>query len=434
MKRLLAATAAALLLGVPVPAKAAPVEKLLNGSARSDLSGWSAAAQSGSLSLRRVTALTGAPAKTAVEVRSPGGSGSWAYALSTLTAPAFEVGRTYRMTAYLRDLGGAGRTYGMLLANGSWQNRPAKVSEYVSPATAGWQRITRTFLATATGAADTSLYFALPTSGPFAVQITNASVQPVTAYTPKRVTSAPSRTLTFAGAEGAAPDPRIWTAQTGAGGWGNGERQTYTSSTANAQLDGSGKLKITALRTGGGGYTSARLTTQDKVTINPGSYVEASITAPTGAAVWPAFWLLGANMPTVGWPACGELDVFEGTGSEPTLAKSAVHMAITRNAKIDRQYGWNEGTTDLGTPLDTGSHRFGVYFDAQTVRFYVDRKPTMVLWASDARASDRTWPFAKPMFMLLNVAIAGDVDPSATSFPRTMTVGPISVWPGGVPA
>ncbi|MEU8818045.1 glycoside hydrolase family 16 protein [Actinoplanes sp. NPDC048796] len=421
-----AATAAALLLGAPVPAAAAPSpERLLNGSAKADLAGWSVASESGSVTLRRVTALKGGPATTGVEVRSEGGSGSWAYALSTLKIPAFEVGRTYRMTAYVRDLGGAGRRYGMLLANGAWQNRPTKVSEYVSPATAKWQRITRTFMATASGAADTSLYFALPASGAFTVQITGASVRPVTAYTPRSVRSAPTRTIGFAGAEGTEPDATVWNRQTGAGGWGNGERQTYTSSTANAQVDGSGNLKITALRTEDGGYTSARLTTQGKVTVAPGSYVEAAITAPTGEAVWPAFWLLGANMPSVGWPACGELDIFEGTGSEPNLAKSAVHLA-------GRSYDWSEGTTDLGVPLDAGSHRFGVYFDATTVRFYVDRKPTMVLWASDVTAAGRTWPFAKPQFMLLNVAVAGDATPTFDA--RTMTVGPISIWRGGVPA
>ncbi|SNY33190.1 glycoside hydrolase family 16 protein [Paractinoplanes atraurantiacus] len=415
MRSLIAATAAALLLAAPVPASAAP----------SDLSGWSVASQSGSVTLRQVTALKGGPAKTAVEVRSPGGSGSWVYALSTVKGMTFEVGRTYRMTAYLRDLGGAGRRYGMLLANGAWQHRPSTVSEYVSPANAGWQRITRTFMATAPGAADTGLYFALPASGAFTVQIADASVRAVTAYTPRSVRSAPTRTIGFSGAEGTAPDATVWNRQTGGGGWGNGERQVYTSSTANAQVDGSGKLKITALRTGDGGYTSARLTTEGKVTVAPGSYVEASITAPTGEAVWPAFWLLGANMPAVGWPACGELDVFEGTGSEPTRAKSAVHLA-------GRSYDWSEGTTDLGVPLDAGSHRFGVYFDAKTVRFFVDRKPTMVLWASDVTASGRTWPFAKPQFMLLNVAVAGDATPAFSA--RTMTVGPISIWRGGVPA
>ena len=83
--------------------------------------------------------------------------------------------------------------------------------------------------------------------------------------------------------------------------------------------------------------------------------------------------------------------------------------------------------------MDAGRHLYGVYFDSRTVRFYVDRRPTMSLWASDALASGRTWPFGKSFFLLVNVAIAGGVDTSATTFPRTMTVGPITVWKGGVP-
>ena len=420
------------LLGLPAPARAA--EAVANGSATAGLTGWRAQSQSGTIAVRRVAGLTGAPARTGVELRREGGAGSWAYALSALRTPEFTVGGTYRMTAWLRDLGGAGRTYGILLANGYYEHRPTATAEYVSPAGTGWTRVTRTFVATATGAADTAFYLSLPPSGSFALQVTGLSVQPATSYAPARVRTAPTRTITFDGAAGSSPDARVWNLQTGAGGWGNGELQTYTTSTGNARLDGDGHLQITALRTADG-FTSARLNTQNKVVVAPGSYVEATLTAPTGAGVWPAFWLLGANMPTVGWPACGELDVFEGTGAQPTLAKSAAHMAVAGDPRIDRQYGWGEagGTTDLGAPTDAAGHRYGVYFDARTVRFYVDRKPTMALWASDALATGRTWPFGKPHFLLVNVAIAGDVDSSATTFPRTMTVGPIAVWKGGVP-
>ena len=432
MRSLVAALVAVLVLLGPAPARAA--EAVGNGSAAIDLTGWVARSHAGTVTVRRVTGLAGAPAGTGVEVRREGGSGSWAYALSALRTPTFTVGGTYRMTAWVRDLGGAGRTYGILLANGYYEHRPTATAEYVRPTGTGWTRVTRTFVATAPGAADTAFYLTLPPSGSFALQVTGLSVQPATAYAPARIRTAPARTITFDGPAGSSPDAAVWNLQTGAGGWGNGERQTYTADTANAQLDGSGHLRITALRTGGG-FTSARLNTQDKVVVAPGSYVEATLTAPTGAGVWPAFWLLGAAMPAVGWPACGELDVFEGTGAQPTLAKSAAHMALAGDPRTDRQYGWGEagGTTDLGEPTDTAGHRYGVYFDARTVRFYVDRRLTMSLWASDALASGRTWPFGKPHFLLLNVAVAGGVDTSGTTFPRTMTVGPVSVWKGGVP-
>ncbi|BCJ45231.1 hypothetical protein GCM10010168_70320 [Actinoplanes ianthinogenes] len=436
-RRALAAAVAALLLaaGIAAPARGAAAELVLNGSALRDLTGWTAAGQSGEVDVRRVTGLRGAPAGTAVQLSRPAASGAWAFALARLTG-GFVPGRSYRMTVWARDTAGTGSRLGMLLANGAWEHRPAGVIEFGTLAGTGWRRMTRTLVATSAGAADTGFYLSLPAGGPFTIQVTGLTVQAVTAPLPARVSGAPSRVITFAGAAGSAPDSRVWNHDLGAGGWGNGELQTYTSSGDNVRLDGAGRLLITVRRDERGGLTSARLTTRGKVAVPAGSYVEASLTAPVGAGVWPAFWLLGTSMEKVGWPACGELDVFEGTGAEPTLAKSAAHLPDAADPRLDRPYDWGEGgaTTDLGVPLDAGPHRFGVYFDATVVRFFLDRKPTMTLWASDAVVSGRSWTFGKPQFLLVNVAVAGDVDSSATSFPRTMTVGPISIWTGGVPA
>ncbi|GIM97475.1 glycoside hydrolase family 16 protein [Paractinoplanes toevensis] len=242
------------------------------------------------------------------------------------------------------------------------------------------------------------------------------------------------RIITFDGPAGSPIDPAVWNHETGGGGWGNGELETYTDSAENSYVDGRGHLRITAYRTGTG-FTSARITTQGKVEVRPGSYVEASITAPVGAGVWPAFWTIGTDIGEVGWPACGELDIFEGTGATPTKAHVAAHMATTANSKTDKSYGWGDpgGTTDVGSSLAAGPHRFGVYFDDRIVRFYLDRKPTMTLRASDALRSGRSWPFGKPQYLILNVAIDGETDNSSTVFPRTMTVSPIVIRPGGVP-
>ncbi|GAB2591127.1 hypothetical protein Aab01nite_39480 [Paractinoplanes abujensis] len=412
-----------LFLAAPGPASAASSEMVLNPSARTDVSGWRAQSESGAVELKRVTGLRGGPATTGLSITRDGGDGAWAYAVGALQS-SFVVGRTYRMSVWLRDLAGAGRTYGIRLADGYLQNQPTAVTEYVTPAGSGWQRVTRTFVATATGAAGTAFYLALPPAGAFAVQVTGASVESAVSYAPATVRGKPSQVIGFSDS--------TWTARTGGGGWGNGELQTYQPQ--NARVDEAGRLRITADRTADG-FTSARLDTLGKVSVPTGSYVEATITAPVGAGVWPAFWMLGTSMPRVGWPACGELDIFEGTGAQPTVARAAAHMAIARNPGADQQYGWDEpgGTTDLGAPLDSGPHQFGVYFDARTVRFYIDRRPTMTLWASDALAAGRTWPFGQSFFLVANVAIAGTVDSSATTFPRSMTVGPVSVWKGGVP-
>lgn len=258
---------------------------------------------------------------------------------------------------------------------------------------------------------------------------------------PGREVPPPDLTIAFAGPAGEPPDKAVWRPEVGGNGWGNGELQTYTADPANAHLDGSGRLVITARRerrTGPDGitrdYTSARLTTEGRFNVASGSYVEASIVAPTGTGVWPAFWLAGANFAQVGWPASGELDIFEGWGAQPTVAHSAVHLAAIGNPHEHRQYGWGEpgGTTDLGTPLDRGAHRYGVYFDSRVARFYIDRKPTMTVWARDAAAAGSAWPFGRPQHLLLNVAVAGGQRPS-DGFPKSMFVGDVKIWKGGIP-
>ncbi|MFC3381105.1 family 16 glycosylhydrolase [Couchioplanes azureus] len=421
------------------------VEIAANGSAATSLTGWTVRSQSGGVTINRVTGLAGAfPGTTGVRISRSGGTGTWAYALTALKSPqtAFVVGRTYTMSGWVRDLTGSGRPIGLLLGNANYQHRPTTTAEYTKFTDTGWHYVSRTFVCTAPGFADTAFYLGLPANGSFDFQLTGLSVRAAAMPAPARSAAPPSTVVAFAGAAGTAPDARTWNYEIGGHGWGNGEAQTYTSRASNVRLDGTGKLRITARRetlTGPDGvtrkFTSARITTKGKLAVAPGSYLEASITAPTGTGLWPAFWLLGTNIDKVGWPASGELDIFEGVGSRPTMAHSAAHMAAAGNPRADFPYGWGEagGSTDLGEPLDARSHTYGVYFDAHTVRFYIDRKPTMTLWAADALATGRTWPFTGSQYVILNVAVSGEVDTSATAFPREMAVGPISIWNTGLP-
>jgi beta-glucanase (GH16 family) len=436
------------LAGAPAARAAAATgsaEGLLDGSVTRANHGWTASSVAGPVALRRVTGVTGPfTATTAMELSRAGGSGSWAMALAPLRNPAtfFTVGRTYRMQAWVRDLHGSGRPIGMLLANGNYTHRPADAAVYGQYKDSGWHLITRTFVATAAGHVDTAAYLSLPESGAFRFQATGLTVREHAAVLPAKAAAKPTRVISFNGAAGTAPAASTWNHETGGNGWGNRELQTYTASTANAHLDGAGRLAINARRQTVKGtdrisrdFTSARITTQGKVTVKPGSYLESAITAPVGTGVWPAFWLVGADVKTVGWPASGELDILEGSGATPTLAHSGMHMAKIGDPKTDLPYGWGEagGTTDLGVPLDSRAHRYGVYFDKQVVRFYIDHKPTMTFWASDAAASGRTWPFGKDAFIVLNVAIGPSADPARSAPTRTMTVGPIGVYEGGVP-
>jgi beta-glucanase (GH16 family) len=248
--------------------------------------------------------------------------------------------------------------------------------------------------------------------------------------------------ISFAGPVGSPPDSAAWNYETGGNGWGNGELETYTRSTRNAFVDGRGRLVVRALKETERGtdgrrrdFTSARITTAGKVVVAPGSYVSATLTAPVGPGVWPAFWLIGTDVTSVGWPRAGELDVFEGDSSAPSVAQTAIHLPSASNPAQDRPYSSTakNATVDLGKPLDAGPHEYGVYFDANVVRFFIDRKQNMVVTAAQARDSGRLWPFGNPQYMILNVAIDRTGAAYSADFPQDMTVYGISIYPRGIP-
>ena len=170
--------------------------------------------------------------------------------------------------------------------------------------------------------------------------------------------------------------------------------------------------------------------------MQPGSYVEAPIRAAVGAGVWPAFWLQGANLDELGWPAAGELDVMEIFGAQQSVARQFIHVSALDNSRRDMPFGDRQpgNRTDLGHSLDSQTHLYGVYFDSKRVDFFVDRQRTLSLTAADAKESGRAWPFGDPQFLILNIAVGGLAgNPGSTSFPRTMTVGGISIWNSGPP-
>ncbi|WP_345711734.1 glycoside hydrolase family 16 protein [Kineococcus glutinatus] len=331
----------------------------------------------------------------------------------------------------------------MLLANQNYAGRPAAASVWQAYRDTDWHPLVTTFTATSPALSDTAVYLSLPTTGALHLQVAGASVREVVDLPPPPVVSRPSRTLTFGGAAGSAVDPAVWNTETGGYGWGVGELQAYTGRRSNVCVDGLGSLVITARRelvTDVGGapanYSSARINTCGKVSVAPGSYVEASITAPVGPGLWPAFWLMGVDHPVVGWPACGEIDVFEGQGGQPSLAHNALHMSTATSSRTEAVCGWEEGggVVDLGESLDTRPHLFGAYFDRNVVRFYIDRRQVRVLRASDARDMGREWPFDKKQFILLNVAVSPTAGVANTDFPKRMSVGAIRIFTGGVPA
>ena len=135
----------------------------------------------------------------------------------------------------------------------------------------------------------------------------------------------------FDGPAGARVDPARWVTLTGGHGFGNNELQSYTDRAENASLSGDGQLLIHARREpfqGADGiareYTSARLKTQGRFEQMYGRF-EARLQIPRGQGIWPAFWMMGADLATVGWPRCGEIDIMENIGKEAATVHATIH-------------------------------------------------------------------------------------------------------------
>jgi len=239
----------------------------------------------------------------------------------------------------------------------------------------------------------------------------------------------------FSGANGSAPDSTKWTYDIGGEGWGNQELETYTSRPQNVQIQ-NGNLVITALQetyTGPDGvtrnYTSARLKTQGVFAQAYGRF-EARIRIPKGQGMWPAFWTLGEDINTNGWPKCGEIDIMENIGREPGINHGSLHgpssVAPTSNLS---------GTIVLpsGQSLGDDFHVYAVEWEPGVVRFYFDAENYATFTQSQWPAGGQ-WVFDHPFFIILNVAVGGDWpgNPDATTqFPQQMLVDYVRVYKKG---
>jgi beta-glucanase (GH16 family) len=218
--------------------------------------------------------------------------------------------------------------------------------------------------------------------------------------------------------------------ETGGNGWGNNELETYTNRTQNAHVQ-DGNLVITANKetfTGSDGitrqYTSARLKTASLFEQKYGRF-EARIKITFGQGMWPAFWMLGNNIGTAGWPSCGEIDIMENIGKEPSIVHGTIHGP-----------GYS-GANGLGGPytLPSGKfaddfHIFAIEWEASALRFYVDGNLYETRTPADLPAG-KTWVFDHPFFILLNVAVGGDWPgnpDNTTVFPQNMLVDYVRVY------
>jgi beta-glucanase (GH16 family) len=234
----------------------------------------------------------------------------------------------------------------------------------------------------------------------------------------------------FDGPANTSPNSSRWRFDLGGGGWGNGELQTYTNSTNNVSLDGQGHLRITARRESNGGYTSGRILTSQTFTQRYGRF-EARLQIPRGQGIWPAFWMLGDNLGSVGWPNSGEIDIMENIGREPNTVHGTVHGPGYSGG------GAIGGGRTIGAPLADAFHTYAVEWSPNLIVWFLDGSEYFRV--TPASLGGRQWVFDHPFFMILNVAVGGawPGNPDAsTQFPQTMVIDYVRVngWTdGGTP-
>ena len=213
------------------------------------------------------------------------------------------------------------------------------------------------------------------------------------------------------------PDATKWGYDLGAGGWGNNEVQYYTSRAENAVVI-NGSLKITVKKESysGSNYTSARLLTKDKFSFKYGK-VEIRAKLPAGGGTWPALWMLGSDINTVSWPACGEIDIMEHKGNDLNRIYGTLHYP-------GRSGGNADGGTKAISNATTEFHIYKLEWSAAEIKIYVDDQLV------HSKANSASIPFNHNFFLICNVAMGGNfggaIDSNVTS--ASMEVDYIRVY------
>lgn len=217
-----------------------------------------------------------------------------------------------------------------------------------------------------------------------------------------------------------------WTFETGQHGWGNNELQNYTDGD-NAEVK-DGKLIITARKENdyqiAGSYTSTRMITKGKQEFTYGK-MEIRAKLPSGRGIWPAIWMLGANIDQVSWPACGEIDIMEYVGYQPNTVHATVHTSA----------GYGANGNGKSKTLETAEEEFHVYgliWTEKEMIFYTDSPENVTHKYAPSNKTEENWPFDKPHFFIMNIAVGGNwggaqgIDDSI--FPQTMEIDYVRVY------
>ena len=225
---------------------------------------------------------------------------------------------------------------------------------------------------------------------------------------------------TFTGPAGSPPNAMNWTAVQGSGvapaGGGNNELETYTPEAA--ELDGKNDLVITGNLVNGQ-YTSAKIWTIGLVNFKYGHIaIRAALPDAGKSGYWPAIWMLGADYPSVGWPSCGEIDIMEAFGVNGLKNQISSSLHTTTDSTT-------QAFTFPAGQDATGFHVYSLDWRPTSMTFSVDGNAFYTVYKSQLG----TWPFDKPFFLILNVALGGTMGGNipAGALPYTMVVNYVNV-------
>jgi beta-glucanase (GH16 family) len=219
-----------------------------------------------------------------------------------------------------------------------------------------------------------------------------------------------------------------WTHEIGNGnnGWGNNELEYYTSSSENSYLS-NGKLIIEAKEqnVSGYNYTSARMISAGKREFTYGR-VDVRAKLPEGQGIWPAVWMLGADIFTQGWPACGEIDIMELVGHQSSEVHGTAHWG---NQGSPSTYQGNGYTLAGGKKFSDEFHVFTIIWENNSIKWFVD--DVQFFSITDANVTNTSYPFNDNFFFIMNVAVGGNWPGSpnaSTVFPQRMHVDYVRIF------
>jgi beta-glucanase (GH16 family) len=226
---------------------------------------------------------------------------------------------------------------------------------------------------------------------------------------------------------GTSLDANAWNFETGngSGGWGNNELQYYTNSSKNVFVS-NGNLIIEARKEAisGFNYSSARITTQNKKSFKFGR-IDIRAKLPVSKGLWPALWMLGDNISTVGWPACGEIDIMELVGTNPNRTHGTMHWKPVSGANTNKGGNYTLASGDFSQQF----HVFSIIWEENSIRWYVDDQLFFTGTAADV--GNANYPFNAPEFFIFNVAVGGNwpgPPDGNTPFPQRMFVDYVRVF------